>query len=233
MDSCAFKALNFAVRVCAAGLLLLLASACTVSPSVTVAVDAISAAPTTAGAEDSRYVLKPMVAGVDDTDLHFLEYAEHIHTALESRGMQPAPSADLANVEIEVNYGASPQQRLVSVPGLQRHRASLTERFCARRDDRGRCRHWRSRPVYERLGLFDRLDRGELRVQSYYRIFVTLEAFDKRDSPQRSPLWLTRARIESSRSDLRAAIPTLLAAASDYIGSDTGREILVTRRDQP
>ena len=228
MNGCAFKVSRCAVRALGAGLLLLI-SACTVSPNIRVAVDAISAQ-SIPEADDWRYVLKPVVKGVERTDLHFLEYAEHIHAALQAQGLRPAKSAEFANVEIEVDYGVSRQQQLVSVPRLQNSRATLSERFCARRDDRGRCRQWRDRPVHDRLGLFDRETRADVRVTSYYRVFVALEAIDQRESSQRSPLWVTRARIESSRSDLRTALPVLIAAARDYIGTDTGREVIVTQR---
>ncbi len=224
MEVTGAQGLHRLIRCIAAAALLMLSAACTVSPKVTVAVDAISA---TAVADDPRYVLVPVVAGVDESDLHFREYAEHIHNALKGSGMRRAESAELANVEIEVNYGSSPQQRLVTVPGLHR-RASLNDRHCVHRDPRGRCRQWRSRLFSDRFDLFDRQVGDNVRVRSYYRIFLTLEAFDKTAVEKRSPLWVTRARIESNRSDMRLAMPALIEAAADYIGEDTGREVYVT-----
>ena len=207
--------------------LLVLATGCTVSPTLAVAVDAIS---TERAADDARYQLKPVVDGVDDADLHYLEYAEHIHTALQSLGLRRAESAAEAAIEIEVNYGAGSDQRLVVVPGL-RSSPFRTHRYCSHRDPGGRCRLWQTRRLHDPWDVFDRRHRDHVRVVPYYRLFLTLEAFsigsDSDSDSGRSAIWIARAKMASGRSDLRAAMPALVAAVSDYIGKDTEREVLV------
>lgn len=204
-------------------LALLVVSGCAVTPQLAVGVDAIDSG---RQVQDVRYILKPVVNGVDESDLHFIEYSAHIDDALQKRGMVRAETAEQANVEIAVNYG------------YQRRQSALVSRYSAFNDPfyfNRRCGHrlsvhcsrgFSSRH-YDRFDRFDRFHhrhRGYVDVIESYRVFVTLEARQIGTAVDQSALWTTRARANFAKPDLRVTLPLLLVAAQEYIGVDTGQE---------
>lgn len=195
--------------------LALLLGGCTSIPRLAVNVDAINSGQPV---RDVRYVLKPVVKGVDQSDLHFIEYSRHIDNALQQRGMTKAKSASQANVEIEVNYGHKRYQR-----AFRRHSIFddpfYHERRCVRRH-KGRCMQWYP---YSRFDWwYDRPRHVD--VITNYRVFVALEARRIDAAAGEPALWTTRARARFAKPDLRVTLPLLLVAAKDYIGVDTGHE---------
>ena len=110
---------NHLVVVMLSVLALLVVSGCAVTPQLAVGVDAIDSG---RQVQDVRYILKPVVDGVDESDLHFIEYSAHIDNALQKRGMVRAETAEQANVEIAVNYG------------YQRRQSALVSRYSAFND---------------------------------------------------------------------------------------------------
>ena len=204
-------------------LALLVVSGCAVTPQLAVGVDAIDSG---RQVQDVRYILKPVVNGVDESDLHFIEYSAHIDDALQKRGMVRAETAEQANVEIAVNYG------------YQRRQSALVSRYSAFNDPfyfNRRCGHrlsvhcsrgFSSRH-YDRFDRFDRFHhrhRGYVDVIESYRVFVTLGARQIGTAVDQSALWTTRARANFAKPDLRVTLPLLLVAAQEYIGVDTGQE---------
>ena len=208
------KSRSTAVMALFAGLLLL-ASGCTLSPRLTVNVDAIDSGESP---QPVRYVLVPAVEGVDASDLHFIEYAGHIDRALQKRGMIAAGSAAEANVEIEVSYG---HKRVVRE--FVRHSIFddpfFYDRRC-RRWHKGHCVRW----YPARYDWWHARHHREVDVVTSYRVFVALEAHRIGAEPGAPALWTTRARARFARPDLRVTLPLLLTAAEQYIGVDTGRE---------
>lgn len=195
---------------------LLLGSGCTIMPRLSVGVDAIDSGQSV---QDVRYLLKPAVKGVDESDLHFLEYSQHIDSALQKRGMTKAVSAEQANVEVLVNYGHKHFQR-----AIRRHALLddpfFRERRCWRWKN-GRCLHWRH---YDRYDWWYDRPRHHVDVVSSYRVFLALEARLIDADKDQPALWTTRARAHFAKPDLRVTLPLLLLAAEEYIGVDTGRE---------
>jgi len=197
-------------------MLALVLGGCTSVPRLSVDVDAINSGQSV---QDVRYVLKPVVKGVDDSDLHFIEYSRHIDNALQQKGMAKAESPAQANVEIEVNYGYKRYQRAV-----RRHSVFddpfYHERRC-RQWHKGRCVRWYPYRSFD--WWYDR-PAHHVDILTGYRVFVVLEA-KRIDAAEGEPaLWTTRARARFSKPDLRVTLPLLLAAAEDYIGVDTGHE---------
>ena len=211
---------NHLVVVMLSVLTLLVVSGCAITPQLAVGVDAIDSG---RQVQDVRYILKPAVDGVDESDLHFIEYSAHIDNALQKRGMVRAETAEQANVEIAVNYG------------YQRRQSALVSRYSAFNDPfyyNRRCGHRLS--VHCSRGFssrhYDRFDRFHHRHRRYvdviesYRVFVTLEARQIGTATDQSALWTTRARANFAKPDLRVTLPLLLVAAQKYIGVDTGQE---------
>lgn len=219
MEYALFILIRRIVRLAVLAILLASSAACTVAPTFTVAVDSIAASPVSGSPQ--RYVLKPVVAGVDSGDLRFQTYAAHIHRALEAMAFVQASDADRADIEIEVNYGAVRDEKTLVTPRLRS--LERPRRHCRHRDAGGKCRAWQIGGLHHD-GFGQYLD--EIRVVPYYRVFIALEAFAIAES-RRTALWSTRARADTAGPDLRVALPLLLTAASDHIGTDTGREIAV------
>lgn len=211
---------NHLVVVVLSVLTLLVVSGCAITPQLAVGVDAIDSG---RQVQDVRYILKPAVDGVDESDLHFIEYSAHIDNALQKRGMVRAETAEQANVEIAVNYG------------YQRRQSALVSRYSAFNDPfyyNRRCGHrlsvhcsrgFSSRH-YDRFDRFHHRHRGYVDVIESYRVFVTLEARQIGTATDQSALWTTRARANFAKPDLRVTLPLLLVAAQEYIGVDTGQE---------
>lgn len=205
---------------CAGMLLLLGLSGCSFKPTMTVGVDGIG---TGINASQTRYTLESAVDGVDESDLHFIEYARYIDSALQQRGMRKADSLDTADVIVAVNYGSSLQTRTVFRP-LNNDLFHYRHR-CLGRPHSLRCRRLRSLHARDRFSIFAR-DRADVVVSR--RAFIALEARSTEASAGAPALWATRARAAVSTSDLRVVMPWLIAAAADYIGTDTQREVVVS-----
>jgi len=175
---------------------MLFGSGCTVLPRLAVSVDAIDSGQ---AVQDVRYVLKPVVKDVDESDLHFIEYSRHIESALQKHGMTKADSADQANVEIAVNYGFKRHQR-----ALLRHSVFddpfYFERRCRQRQN-GRCVRWYRSRFYDRHDWFHERYRRQVDVITNYRVFVSLEARLKDADAAQPALWTTRARARFRKPD--------------------------------
>ena len=197
-------------------MLTLVLGGCTTSPRLSVDIDAINSGQPV---QDVRYVLKPVVKGVDESDLHFIEYSRHIDNALQQRGMTKADAPAQANVEIEVNYGYKRYQRAV------RRHSVFDDPFYHER----RCRHWhKGRCVqwypYRSFDWWYDRPAHHVDVITGYRVFVVLEAKRIGAAEGEPSLWTTRAWARFSKPDLRVTLPLLLVAAEEYIGVDTGHE---------
>jgi len=216
-----FKPL-FALSILASGMV-----ACSLTPGINVGIDSINNSQPVA---PGNYVLNPVAEGVDQTDLHFLEYSEYINDALAAAGLSPAGTDQAADIIIDVNYGITRHDRTISKPAFY---SSAFYSFPHRR----RCRHSTARGCrsFSRsrfrgsfgFGGFGFHDPYQVSVLTGYRVFVSLEARDANASDDTPALWATRARTLTRTPDLRATMPLLLAAARDYIGTDTGHEVNV------
>lgn len=204
---------------------LLLGGGCTITPQLAVNIDAIDSGQ---AVQDARYVLKPVVKGVDESDLHFAEYSRHIDNALQKHGMTRVDSVDEANVQISVNYGIKSRQR-----ALLRHSVLddpfYYERRCRHRH-KGQCLHRYPSRFYDHNDWFYGPRRRQVDVLTSYSVFVSLEARLIDTDTAKPVLWTTRARARFAKPDLRVTLPLLLVAAEDFIGVDTGRERTVILR---
>ena len=208
------------VSVMLSVLALLVVSGCAITPQLAVGIDAIDSG---RQVQDVRYILKPVVDGVDDSDLHFIEYSAHIDSALQKRGMVRAETAEQANVEIAVNYGYQRSQSALLSRYSTFNDPFYFNRRCGRRLSVHCSRGFSSRH-YDRFDRFHHRHRQTIDVIESYRVFVTLEARQTGTAVDQSALWTTRARANFAKPDLRVTLPLLLVAAQEYIGVDTGRE---------
>lgn len=209
-------------------------AACTLIPSLSVDIDSINGGELVSS---GTYTLNPVVKDVGSSDLRFLEYSKHIHKALARKGLSPAEPDQLADISVDVNYGVTRYDRTVSRPIFRNSEFYNypRKRQCRQRDSNGRCRYWHRYPVfYDHYRHRDLFTPHRVDVVPGFRVFITLEAYATDAADDTPALWSTRARALVRKPDLRTTLPLLLAAARDYVGTDTGHEVTVNlRADDP
>lgn len=165
------------------------------------------------------YVLLPANKDVKPNDLQFKEYANYINRALKQNGFILAKDLTKASIAIFLGYG-------IGKPQKNQHTYSI--------------------PTYGQTGISSSNTYGSLTTHTpsygitgstthtetyitYFR-YMFLDASDLaeyRKSKKEIQLWKTKVTSTGSSGDLRLVFPVLVAASKDYIGTNTGKKILV------
>lgn len=194
-----------------------------------VMVDAISASEIgpTAG---QRYVLVPADEDVSADNLKFKEFARYAHRALGSRGYTPVEHIEDAHVVITLAYGISdPQvhQETVAVPTWGQTGVSSSSTYGTISPYGSFSATTTHTTTYGVTGY-----RQATRTRVDFIRYVVLTAFergiDSGGSPDFKSIWQTSASSIGTTSDLRRAVPALVAAARPYLGADTGKRVRMT-----
>jgi len=210
-----------------------LLAACVTAP-FTASIDAISGD----AAAPGTYVLLPGNPDTKPTDLNFQEYARYVRRALESRGYREATAEQPAKIAIFLAYGVGdPQTQVYSyaVPeNVWISGTTVTTRSTVQVG--GQTHTFQSTtttpPQYVYGGY-----RTETSSYVTYTRFMTLTAYDfaaKRKANKDVQLWKTTATSIGESGDLRVAFPYLIAAATPFLGTNTGQQMKTTvREDNP
>jgi hypothetical protein len=170
-------------------------------------VDAISRAPSAALAPAS-YVLRSVEAGADDDCLRYRETEQRIKAALAGRGLWEAPSADSADLVVDIAYG------------LEAPRVVFTEVhepvIAPATDVNGQPLFGGEGPV---VG-FKTVQ--EPRVVREKRLSVACRenkpGAEGRPAPE---LWRISVSLENDATDFRGCLPVLAAVAMEQLGTNT------------
>ncbi len=195
------------------GLLLLLVvtlalGGCSLTPAMSVQVDAIAAAD---GAAGKRYRLEPGDAATPADDLQFKEFAGYVDKALAGLGYRPAEADAPPDLIVALAYGVGePQEKIYSY--------SIPEWGT-----------WRARAPYP----YSNIVTYRTEVDSYttFARSVMLTAYAQRNGGRGDQVWRTIAVSRGSSEDLRRLFPMLLSAMVPYLGRDTGGQVIVTVRE--
>lgn len=193
----------------------------------TASIDAIS----TDAATPATYVLLPGNKDTKATDLYFQEYARYVRRALESRGYREATPQQPAKVAVFLSYGVGdPQTHLYSYAVPENVWISGTTTTTRGTVQVGGQTHTftttTTTPSQYVYGGY----RTETSSYVTYTRFMTLTAYDfaaKRKQDKDVQLWKTTAVSVGESGDLRVAFPYLIAAATPYIGTNTGQQMKV------
>lgn len=196
---------NVAVLVSGICAILILISGCATTPSLTfdgpsyygVVVDSIAAPD--ADLKNKTYVLTSAMKNVSDYDIQFKEFARYIENALAKTGYQRVEGDD-ADLIIRLAYG-------IGQPKTETSTQTVTTASGY------------SYPVgWTWINVPPQTETVTTKNTTYER-FLMVEAFDSSD--RRSQLWRTTVRSEGTVSDLRVALPHMIAAAIYNFGTDT------------
>ncbi len=215
-------------------LISLLTAGC--SSSIPVKVDSI------VGAEsppDKTYSWLSGMQNVPQEDLYFREFSNYFRSVLKQQGYTESKKGDAA-IAIYFSYGVSPGktvQYTTSTP-LYDWFGGDTIIYVETNDEEeggevSRTTRTVTTPVYRRMVGVD----VDTRSYTVFTGFAVLEA--KRYQAGAAPkemntLWKTTVSVTSRSNDLRALMPVLAAAATSYIGVDTGAaKIVKIRKDDP
>lgn len=183
----------------------------------------------------NKYILLPGVKNVESSDLQFREYASYIDKALAARGFIKADDFKNANVLIFIVYGiGDPEehQYTYSLPvyGQTGISSSTTSGTLRTQGDYGT---YQSTTTYTpQYGITGYTTHRGSRI-TYFR-FLVLDAVDLdeyKGTQKVMPLWKTTATSTGSSGDLREVFPVLVAASVPYIGTNTGKKINISIRE--
>jgi hypothetical protein len=187
----------------------LLLTACATTPAPTAAprpryvVEVDSIIDAGADLRGKTYSISSAMKSVSDNDLQFKEFARYIENALSQKGYKRVGSKESADLLIRLAYGiGSPKTetstRTYTTSGGYSYPVGWT---------------WiHVPPTTETV---------RTSTTTYAR-FLILEAYDSKDHSQ---LWKTTLKSEGRVSDLRIALPHMIAAGRTYFGINTGKKL--------
>lgn len=213
--------------VCMAVVLSLLVG-CALAPSYNVRVDSISA-PDSLGKK--KYVLLPGTKDVSPDDLQFKEYASYVERALTSAGYVKSSGFQDAEVALFLSYGIGDPKNHVysySLPTWGQTGVSSSTTF-------GTVTSYGSYGTYQGTTTYTPtygITGSTTHVGSYTTFFrfLVLDAVDVgefKQSEKVKQLWKTTVTSRGSSGDLRQVFPILVAASRPYLGTNTGKQVVI------
>lgn len=202
----------------AAGLLL---AGCN-TPTHRVRIEASVNAPPVGTPPPQSFWIKSRQADPRVETLRYHEAVGHIKTALSGRGLYEAPNEGMADMVIEIDYGAAPKRQRVEVEDSRRPSHKGREA--------GKATQAAETAVAEAANIESSAEsRGEILIDvSVFKKHLTLEARRNRASGKpvegSELLWRVRVENEDESKDLRKYVPILASATIDYIAVETAGE---------
>lgn len=207
-------------------------TACDANKTYTVQVDAIASPTETGRAAPSAqsYHIRTHNPRLNEDSLRYKEVAGHVRTALSGRGMYEAPSPDLADVVIELDYGMEEPRikfETISNPVIVEVAGQVREEVIPVRDSNGTIIGYRTIVTqdptrHEFMGVQEDI-RPVLVYEKFLRVSARVNepATEGRLPPE---VWSVNVSTEDGSQELRRYLPLLASATADYIGVNTREE---------
>jgi hypothetical protein len=205
---------------------------CETGNSYTVQVDAIAApAPTgqPVAAGQSYHIRNSSPRQADDS-LRYQEVASYVRTALSGRGLYEAPSAEKADLIIEIQYGMdAPRIKYLTLshPVTVEVEGIVREELEPIRDNSGNVTGYRTITIKE-------ADRREyLGMQETVKPVIIYEKYlrlsaraNQATTEGRAPpeVWSVMVSAEDESQELRRYLPALASVTADHVGRNTREE---------
>lgn len=211
-------------------LAILVTSGCATTQPLRFSVGVDSLSSTNAN-EKKSYILLPGNKDVSEDDLQFKEFSTYVDRTLLSRGFMHATNIERADFAVFIVYGVgNPQdhQYSYSLPifGQTGVSSSTTYGQLSMYGNYGTYSGTtRYTPTYGVTGSSSRSGS----FTTYFR-FVVLDAIDMaeyRNNKKEVQLWKTTMTSTGRSGDLRQVFPILVAAAKQYIATNTGKKVNV------
>jgi len=192
-----------------------------------VKVDAISKNESTNPSDAQSYKIKSKNAVLGDDNLRYKEAADFVKTALSGKGLYEAPTADTADMIVELDYGLeAPRTRIerVSVPVYAQVGGGVRYEQVPVTSSRG-VTSMRTVAVHEpprtELVGFDEVPREVTIYEKYLRITARENKTVSEGKPP-TQLWSIHSSTEDESKDLRKYLPIIASATVEYMGKDSG-----------
>jgi hypothetical protein len=215
-----------------AGALVLLAG-CSTTSTYTVQIDAITA-PDKATAQGTAlpqsFHIRSKNPKLDESSLRYKEVSDYVKTALSGRGMYEAPTAELADVVIDIDYGMDAPRvkfQTMSKPMILQTggdtKTETVERIV--QDPNGN-----AVIVTQKMEVYVPGSTEVVGVQEevtpviVYEKYLKVSARENKEAVEgRAPpeVWSVNVSAEDMSQELRKYIPILASASADYIGTNT------------
>jgi len=204
-----------------------LVTGCASTKTYTVNVEARSQAEKMAGKESYKIVTRNLEN--DESSLRYRETEELVRTALSGLGMYEAPNEESADMIIELDYGVSPPKEIlveyqepiyITVPGRVRY-----VRRQIKKPDGSVVTILV--PVTTAPEQVYAGSQTRVRPSTVYDKYLTITGIgvDRENGDvKRETLWTVNVTNQNESDDLREHLPVMIAAALDYVGTNTEEE---------
>lgn len=207
------------------------------SSAYQVKVDAIAKRESSAAAAEAQsYKIRSKNPAVGEESLRYKEAAEFVKTALSGKGLYEAPSAESADMVVELDYGMeAPRTKLemVSSPVYAQVGGGVRYEQVPVTDTRGNTTY-RTVAVYQQpkteLVGFDEVPRQVTIYEKYLKVTARENKPGVEGKPP-AELWSVQTSTEDESKDLRKYLPIMASATADYIGKDTTKQKVVKVKD--
>lgn len=172
----------------------------------------------------------------DESSLRYKEAEEQIRTALSGIGLYEAPNPEEADMVVEIDYGVGPPKEImkeyeepiyITVPGRMETQIRVVK------GPNGQPVAI-SVPVYRPPETVYAGSQTRYRPSTVYDKYLTISGLGldrEQGDERRDPLWTVNVTNQNESDDLREHIPVMVAAALDYIGTNTEQEQKVKIRE--
>jgi len=210
----------------------LILQGCATAPEFNVNVNSISGSDSNI---KNKYFLIPGLKDVNKDDLQFQEYSRYVEKALWRKGYVKAASFNEADIAIFMSYGiGEPQVRQYSysVPTYGQTGVSAANTY-GTVNTYGNSASYNATttytPTYGITGATTQI--GTAVTYSRYLELEALDVAEYKKSNSQKQVWKTMVTSTGSSSDLRQVMPVMVAASSEYIGSNTGKVVAVSLKE--
>lgn len=205
---------------------------CATGPMFYVNIDSIS---TPNANTKKKYILLPGLKDVKPTDLQFKEFARYVEKALASKGYIKVDNFNDAEIAIFLSYGiGDPKEHVFTYflpvwgqTGVLSSTTFGTLNIYGNHATYSGTTYYT--PTYGITGYIPYTGS----YTTYFR-FLILDAIDLDEykySKKILQIWRTVVTSRGRCSDLRRVFPVLVAASKPYIGTNTGKQINVTLKE--
>ena len=190
-------------------------------------VDSISSGELFAG---SKCIILPLDPNITPTNnLQFKEYTSYIRRALQNKGYELTDNINEAKVVVFLKYGVSgPHESLYSYSTPVWGQTGVSSSYTTGTINSfgsGMASYSGSTTYTPQYGITGY--QSHVGTQVMYTRFIILDAYDLesyRKIKKEVQLWKTTAISTGSSGDLRLVFPVMVAAASEHIGDNTGKQ---------
>ena len=207
---------------------MLMMAGCATEPTYRVKLD--SAAKAVPSAPQS-FKIKNRNPAHDEENLRYKEAAEFVKTALSGKGLYEAPTAESADIIVELDYGidaARTKTEHVKKPIYAEVGGGVTYE-----------------PIMTKRGIVNAPVEVPPRVEligyenviesvTVYEKYLKISARENKPSVEGQPpaeLWRVQASAEDESKDLRRYLPVMASATMEYIGRDSANQQVKVRED--